>query len=114
MVVGADKSRFGQLIKRLEDAYDVGTDNYPHTIDDAKNYLDRTADIRSQSGKNGVKPGSTPKNVVLPSDQKMSNDEALDSQLPRSTHVTSAERRDTWHPNVVSEKRYLRRTGILP
>jgi hypothetical protein len=78
MVVGADKQRFGQLIERLEDAYDVGTDNYPHTIDDAKNYLDRTADKSSQSGKNGVKPVSTPKNVVLPSDQKMSNDEAVE------------------------------------
>jgi hypothetical protein len=47
MVVGADKRRFGQLIERLEDAYDVGTDNYPHTIDDAKNYLDRTAEKKS-------------------------------------------------------------------
>jgi hypothetical protein len=41
MVVGSDPSRFGRMKERFEESYDVGTDGYPRTIEDAKDYLDR-------------------------------------------------------------------------
>jgi hypothetical protein len=55
MMVGADRGRFGRVIARLEESYDVGTDEYPRTIEEAKNYLDRTAEKKSHGDDGDVK-----------------------------------------------------------
>jgi hypothetical protein len=37
MVIGADHVRFGGMIERFEQAYSVGCNNYPQTLNNAKN-----------------------------------------------------------------------------
>jgi hypothetical protein len=43
--VGADPVIFGAMIDLLETSFSVGSDNYPQTINNAKNFLDSIVDI---------------------------------------------------------------------
>jgi hypothetical protein len=45
MVVGADPVIFGAMIDLLETSSSVGSDNYPQTINNTKNFLDSIVDI---------------------------------------------------------------------
>jgi hypothetical protein len=78
MVVGSDPSRFGRMKERLEESYDVGTDEYPRTIEDAKDYLDRANAKMLHDNERRDKIGSTDANVAKPGIQKVATDETLE------------------------------------
>jgi hypothetical protein len=78
MVVGSDPSRFGRMKERLEESYGVGTDEYPRTIEDAKDYLDRANAKMLHDNKRRDKIGSTDANVAKPGIQKVVTDETLE------------------------------------
>jgi hypothetical protein len=49
MTIGADPSRFGEMINNLEKGYAVGNRNYPTTLKEAKEYLDSMTDMNTKS-----------------------------------------------------------------
>ena len=89
-LMGSDRSRFGRLLKKLENDFTAGYDNYPKTLTDAYNMLLEWKDdprlLMHMAGNDGI---SFATNTLEPSEEQDTDPETTEQKDNETTHANT-------------------------